>query len=221
MFEKLKKMFSNPKQYKLLKRINKKGNNIAYKANINEATIFEGRNNIGKVDLVNSKIGFATYIRSGSLKNCKIGKYCSISENVRVVDSTHSYNFVSSFPGFYSSQNDLFPFNKTKFCEHLLTRSGFACEIGNDVWIGTNVLIKGGIKIGDGAVVGMGAIVTKDVPPYAVVAGNPAKIIKYRFDENTIRKMLKIEWWNWESDTIKKRAKDFSDINLFIKKYGS
>lgn len=68
-------------------------------------------------------------------------------------------------------------------------------EIGNDVWIGDNVVILKG-KIGDGAVIGAGAVVTRDVPPYAIVAGNPARVIKYRFDDETIRKLLKEKWWD-------------------------
>lgn len=76
-------------------------------------------------------------------------------------------------------------------------------RIGNDVWIGDNVIIKNGVKIGDGAVVGLGAVVTKDVPPYAVVAGVPAKIIKYRFSDEIISELLELEWWNLEEDVIR------------------
>lgn len=76
-------------------------------------------------------------------------------------------------------------------------------RIGNDVWIGDNVIIKNGVKIGDGAVVGLGAVVTKDVPPYAVVAGVPAKVIKYRFSDEIISELLELEWWNLEEDVIR------------------
>lgn len=214
-----KKMILDPRQYFRIKKFNKKGSKISYFSTVNPNTYFEGKNVIGAVDLSNSNVGLCTYIRSGSLKNTKIGRFCSISENVRVVDSTHSYEFVSSFPGFYSSQNNLFPFNKTDFNEHLATKNGFACEIGNDVWVGTNVLIKGGVTIGDGAVIGMGSVVTKDVPPYTIVAGVPAKEIKKRFSNDVISELLLIKWWNWSESIIEERKHYFSKIDLFVEKF--
>jgi acetyltransferase-like isoleucine patch superfamily enzyme len=79
-------------------------------------------------------------------------------------------------------------------------------KIGNDVWIGKNASILGGVTIGDGAVVGAFSVVTKDVPPYAIVAGNPAKLIHMRFDDETISQLLKIKWWTWSSQRIKENA---------------
>ena len=78
----------------------------------------------------------------------------------------------------------------------------FETIIGNDVWIGEKVFIKDGIRVGDGAIIGAGAIVTKDVPPYAIVAGVPARIIRYRFDEDVILKLLKIQWWDWSDEKL-------------------
>ena len=93
--------------------------------------------------------------------------------------------------------------------------------IGNDVWIGKDVNIMGGVTIGDGAIIGTGAVITKDVPPYAVVAGVPAKILKYRFDEEAIAAFLRIKWWNWSEELIEKRFSDVSgaDIADFVRKY--
>jgi acetyltransferase-like isoleucine patch superfamily enzyme len=98
-------------------------------------------------------------------------------------------------------------------------------NIGNDVWIGDKVIVIGGITIGDGAVVGAGAVVTHDVPPYAIVAGVPAKVIKYRFDDEKIRKLLDLKWWDWSEEEIKQNREffisgDFSIVRTNEKKGG-
>ena len=91
--------------------------------------------------------------------------------------------------------------------------------IGNDVWIGANVCILPGISIGDGAVLAAGAVITKDVPPYAIVGGVPAKVIKYRFSEDIIKKLLKIKWWNWEEEKVKKNKDLFYDPVKFVERF--
>jgi acetyltransferase-like isoleucine patch superfamily enzyme len=93
--------------------------------------------------------------------------------------------------------------------------------IGNDVWIGAKSTIMSGVKIGDGAIVAAGALVTKDVEPYSVVGGNPAKLLKYRFDKQQIADLLEIAWWNWGEDKIREEAMLLwsSDLNEFIKKH--
>lgn len=103
------------------------------------------------------------------------------------------------------------------------TPSGLAkktVKIGNDVWIGEYAQILSGVKIGDGAIIGAHAVIGKDVPPYAVVVGNPYQIKRFRFDADIIQKLLQIKWWNWEDNVIKERLADFMDIGLFIEKYG-
>lgn len=92
-------------------------------------------------------------------------------------------------------------------------------EIGNDVWIGREAKILDGVKIGNGAIVAAYSVVTKDVPDYALVAGNPAKVKKYRFDKETINRLNEIKWWDWEKDKIAEAVEDFKDIKEFIKKY--
>jgi acetyltransferase-like isoleucine patch superfamily enzyme len=90
-------------------------------------------------------------------------------------------------------------------------------NIGNDVFIGMNVTILDGITIGDGAVIGAGAVVSKNIPPYAIAVGNPIKIIKYRFDENTISNLLIIKWWNFKEERLKEVENYFKDVEGFIK----
>lgn len=135
-----------------------------------------------------------------------IGKYCSISYGVKFIvdDGGHTYNKISAYP---------FKTNKVN-----RKRSGI--EIGNDVWIGMNSVILYGVKIGDGATIAAGSIVTKDVAPYTVVGGVPAKLIKEKCSCTEASKMQKIAWWNWNKETIETRISDFKlDFCDFIAKY--
>ena len=93
--------------------------------------------------------------------------------------------------------------------------------IGNDVWIGADVTLVKNLNIHSGAIVAARSVVTKDVPPYAVVAGNPARIVKYRFTPEQIKQLLEIRWWDWPEDVIRERAKDMRDINVFLQKYAT
>lgn len=104
------------------------------------------------------------------------------------------------------------------------SRSGWSkgdVEIGNDVWMGRGVEILSGVKIGDGAIVGAHTVIGKDVPPYAVIVGNPYQIKRFRYPPEIIEKLLKIKWWDWPEELIKERILDFSDINNFIRLYGN
>ncbi len=103
------------------------------------------------------------------------------------------------------------------------TKSGQARKtvtIGNDVWIGEHVQILSGVNIGDGVIVGAHTVVGKDVPPYAVIVGNPYKIVRYRFSPKIIEVLLRIKWWNWDDGVIRERLSNFRNIHDFVKQYG-
>lgn len=165
--------------------------------------------------LRNSQLGDFSYVaRDGQVYNTKVGKFSCIGPNVSLGNGIHpSAKFVSSHPLFYSTlgqSSGLVIVENNLFDEFPFT------EIGNDVWIGNNVTIQPGIKIMDGAIVGSGAVVTKDVAPYSIVGGVPAKLIKYRFTENQIEYLLKLKWWDKELEWIKKNKDKFQNIEKFI-----
>lgn len=179
--------------------------------------------------ITNSKIGYDSKIEAGSqivnsiindhsfcgynckLINCKVGKYTSIADGVIIGVVQHPYNWGSTSPAFYSGKDSI----KAKFSYHIRPNV-MPTIIGNDVWIGENVLIKGGITISDGAVIGMGAVVTKNVGPYEVWAGNPAKFIKKRFDDSLIDLYMKNKWWNCKEEIIKVAARFVKEPSMFI-----
>lgn len=141
-------------------------------------------------DIQDFFIGDNTYIMGGYLYDgVHIGKYCSIAHQVCIGPGEHFIHRMSTYPVQIRTLNletkweNVFPKTKQTF-------------IGNDVWIGNGATILSGVTIGNGAVIASGAVVTKDVPPYAIVAGIPSKIIKYRFDDSTIQKIEKIKWWD-------------------------
>lgn len=122
--------------------------------------------------------------------NSHVGKFCSISWGVTIGPEEHDYTRLTNHSFLYSLKSfQLTPYKHYSPFEK-------ECKIGNDVWIGCNSTILRGVTIGDGAVIGANSLVNKDVPPYAIVAGTPAKVIKYRFDEDVIEALSDAKWWN-------------------------
>ena len=187
---------------------------------IARGSVLEGPNKIGANTYFKGEMGAFSYVGPGSRIEGKVGRFCSIGPDVRVVSANHPIGFVSTSPATYSTLGQCGDTLSTgaDFEEAVfLDGSQFACEIGNDVWIGERVLIKGGVRIGTGAVIAMGAVVTKDVPPYAIVGGAPAAIIKYRFDEEMRNDLLASEWWNMDRAWLEQNVDRFVDPRTFIK----
>ncbi|NKF08517.1 CatB-related O-acetyltransferase [Clostridium gasigenes] len=143
----------------------------------------------------NVVIGDYTYVHNNTMiVSGTIGKFCSIAFNCQIGMWQHPTNYISTSPKTYANSN-IFGF------KHIWEHTN-GPSVGNDVWIGSNAVISRGVTIGDGAIVGANAVVTKDIPPYAIVAGVPAKVIKYRFDEETIDLLLKYKWWDMEKEEL-------------------
>lgn len=157
------------------------------------------RNNL----IMGSQIGRYSYTGPfDMIFNTNIGSFCSISYGVTIGPPDHDFSRISTHPFLHNKEYGILPESD------LMPVSKFdrPCEIGNDVWIGCNSTILRGTKIGCGAVIGANALVRKDVPPYAIVGGVPAKIIKYRFPQDVIDKLMEIEWWTWEIERIRKNV---------------
>jgi virginiamycin A acetyltransferase len=149
-----------------------------------------------------------------------IGNYCSIGHGVIIIPHPghippkgYEEYRVSTYPVSYVRKHGFLP------SYYIRERKNFVV-IGNDVMIGANVILLPGVKVGDGAIVGAGAIVTDDVPPYAIVAGSPAKVLRYRYKPEQIEKLLKIKWWNWDEKKIAENMDFFyGKVDDFIEKF--
>jgi acetyltransferase-like isoleucine patch superfamily enzyme len=172
--------------------------------------VLEGRYKIG-----NHTYGKPRVVSWGEGTTLMIGKYCSIATNVIIfLGSEHRTDWISTYP---------FPFlwDEAKSIKgHPSTKGDVV--IGNDVWIGFGATILSGVTIGDGAAIGACSLVIRDVPPYAIVAGNPAQVIRHRFDAETVQKLLRIKWWDWPDEKVKENVHLIcsDSIHAFIKKFG-
>lgn len=192
--------------------------------NISLKSTFEGMCQIHPHTTFHGHIGIGSYIGSYSSLSADIGRFSSIAPYVRCNCGIHPYKapFVTTSPCFFSLNPDKSQCGSTFAKKQMIQENKYynkekkiGIKIGSDCWIGEGAFLVGGIEIADGAVVLAHAVVTQNVPPYAIVGGVPAKIIQYRYDEDTIKFLLKIQWWNKPIQWLKENWELLSDLNKF------
>lgn len=199
MLNKLKWLFF--RRFQLINTLS--GLTIHWTSYIDPQSTLSGYNRIGRRCRINdSTVGSCTYISADTkINRTKIGKFCSIGQECIIGGvARHPTDWLSTHPAFFSTKSQA---NITFATIDQFEEQG-TVEIGNDVWIGVRALVFDGCRIGDGAIVAAGAVVTKDVPPYAIYGGVPAKLIRYRFSDDVILALLKAEWWNYDLDEIRR-----------------
>lgn len=180
-------------------------------------TLLEKYTQINRSNIIEStKIGAYSYTGMNTvIKHASIGKFCSISWGVSISGGIHNYNLISPHPFIHLKSFGLVDSGEEIEKKKII--------IGNDVWIGANATILPGIEIGNGAIVGAGSVVTKNVPDYAIVVGNPAKVIKYRFSDEKIKLLKELCWWELPENIIKENIElfkhdfDLNDLKNLIK----
>ena len=206
--------------FKLKYGFNRHPIQISFTSSVSLKSHFEGTNKIYPHTCFGGSMGYGSYIGPHCEIIANIGRFTSIAPYVRTNYGVHPYTYpyATTCPMFFSlrGQNGSTFANRKMFDE----QKG-EIIIGNDCWIGENVFLVGGVKIGDGAVVLAGAVVTKDVPPYAIVGGVPAKIIKYRYGKETIHFLLDFQWWNKDRTWLQQHWELLCDIEKLQSFYTS
>ncbi len=167
-------------------------------------------------NVFSTSVGRYSYCGSDcELLSCVIGNFCSISDHVFIGGAQHPMEWVSMSPVFqkvnHSGPSRRFGCNNYSSTKRTV--------IGHDVWIGHGAIILSGVRIGNGAVVGGGAVVTKDIEPYAIYAGNPARLIRYRFDSCLIEEIERTQWWDFDDHNLKLMAEIVTDPSLFVERF--
>lgn len=182
-------------------------------------SVFEGANSIGYKSSFGGRMGYGSYIGNYCNLRADIGRFTCVAANVVTDNGLHPFRepYVSVSPMFYSTlkQNGETFATEDLFNEYRKVDDKYVVRIGSDCWIGEGAFLVGGVTIGDGVVVLARAVVTKDVPPYAIVGGVPARIVGFRYDDPTISFLVKTKWWNRSIEWIKENWRMFSDMSRF------
>ncbi|PRX09059.1 UNVERIFIED_ORG: transferase family hexapeptide repeat protein [Martelella mediterranea] len=197
------------RRYLMQKRVT--GFRASFSSDVDGKTTFEDHVRLTKSTFVRtSQFGRGSYLGQGSrVKDAKIGRFCSIGPDVIIGGlGRHPTNYLSTNPALYSTRGQT---GLVYLKESSAFHEGLRTTIGNDVWIGARVLVLDGVTIHDGAVIAAGAVVVKDVPPYAVMGGVPAKVIKSRFPEQTIKALVASKWWDMEDTVLEVVARRLGD----------
>lgn len=196
------------------------GLSIGYHSSVKNCEFGKENRIYDYVTLSDVVMGDYSYISTGSqIVNTVMGKFCSIASDVKIGLANHlDGHCIATYPGFYTQLFESSP-PIMSFVEktNLVLESYKHTVIGNDVWIGANVIIPGGVAIGDGAIIGAGAVVTNNVPAYAIVAGVPARIVRYRFTEEQIKALLKLRWWEKDVNWFKNNVEHFREAEQFFR----
>ena len=190
-----------------INRHNVESSRVAWRATLGKYVIIRAESEVGPDVTVGDYSyisGPRTYVEAAT-----IGKFCSIARQTTIGVSGHDYTKVTTHPFII---DPFYGFVNAPIREYQKP----APVIGHDVWIGMNATVHRGVTIGHGAIIASDAVVTKDVEPYSIVAGNPAKHIKYRFSPEVIAFLLKVEWWNWNDQKIKSFLASFDNVNAFV-----
>lgn len=195
---------------------------LAYSSRVTMRSSFEGCCKIHPHTTFHGKLGYGSYIGANSSLSADIGRFTSIAGHVRTIIGRHAYTypFATTSPCFFSlNPHNLqsgFTFATEQVFEEITNvdkHHNISVKIGNDCWIGEDVMLVGGVTVGNGAVILAGAVVTKDIPPYAIVCGVPARILRYRYDEKTIAFLQSIKWWNNSEEWFRTNWKLMCDID--------
>ncbi|MBI5569401.1 MAG: CatB-related O-acetyltransferase [Desulfomonile tiedjei] len=166
---------------------------------------------VGKYTYGHSQFWHAgVYLRS-------IGAFTSLAPNITITGMNHPTRFITTHPFIYYKSRGFVEQDREGLVPSCKNRG---VTIGNDVWIGQNVVILPSIRIDDGVIIGAGSVVTRDCPPYAIVSGNPAKVVTFRFRPDQIETLLRIKWWEWEDNRIRCNIKYFTDVDEFLNRFG-